>query len=527
MRLKDLTLREKVYKTFILNTNFMMGEGTLEEFFEKYPVGGLYFSKGSVQGLVEMKEGDSIVRSDFIKACRKVSKYPLVVCADGASIGDEGLAACQTEALGAADSEKLAYRYGKALGMQMNANDVDWLLGPCIDMPFNRFVDSVCSCMSDDPEFTARIYSQVVKGIQDQNVAATVKHFPGIGTESVNCHLTSTGKNSLTFDEWMKTYGYTYLKMFEAGAMSTMNTHISLPSYSEKVDFGYSPIATYSKDLNIKLLKEELGFDGVLVTDAMTMAGCAVGDQVEQSVAAFACGADFILWPPVEAGECIIEELESGRIPMERLDDAIERIQRFLDRLGIEDKERDKPEVDVQLVDDVFEETIRKGITLVRNHVGNLPMVKEKKRVLVNLIAPDAARSNRDEKIEGAKYLIEILQENGFEAEFRWNYSCFWEPFMEEETKEYDYIIIMLDAPYTIGSYRDCFNAVWTVHLLPETKKIFLNFSSPFFIDDYYPQEQTFVQVNSRINKTSVKAVADAILGKMEMTGKLQVKVNV
>ncbi len=525
-RLSDLTLREKVYKTFILNTNFMKGSGTLKEFFEKYPVGGLYFSKGPVRDLIEMEEGASAVRSDFVKACRKASKFPLVVCADGANIGDDGLMAYETEALGAADSEELAYRYGKALGMQMNYNDVDWILGPCIDMPLYRCADTVSSAMSDDPEFTAKIYRQVVKGIQDQNVAATVKHFPGIGTHHINMHL-APGQNVLPFDRWMETYGYTYKQMFEEGAMCTMTSHISLKSYSDKADFGKIPIATYSKDLTIGLLKEELGFDGVVVTDAMTMGGCSVEDQVEQSVAAFACGADFILWPPVEAGERIIEELESGRIPMERLDDAMERIQRFLDRLGIDDEERKKPAVDAQFVDEVFEETIRKGITLVRNGVCNLPMDKAKKRVLIDLIAPDAARSNCEGKVEGAQYLAQILRENGFEVDFKWNYSNFWEPFMKEETKDYDYIIIMLDAPFTIGSYRDCFNSAWSVHLMPTAKKILLNFSSPFFIDDYYPLEQTFVQVNAGIDKVSVKAVADAILGKTEMTGKLQVQVNV
>ena len=62
---------------------------------------------------------------------------------------------------------------------------------------------------------------------------------------------------------------------------------------------------------------------------------------------------------------------------------------------------------------------------------------------------------------------------------------------------------------------------------MPMSKKIILNFGSPFFIDDYYSQEETFVQVNSEMNKTSVEAVVDAILGKTEMTGKLQVKVSV
>lgn len=524
MRLKDLSLREKVYRTFIMDTSFMKGDWTLEEFFEKYPVGGLYLYKGAVRDLIEMHPGEAASRPAFIEQCRKAAKYPLVVCADGVNIGENGIEACDTEALGAANSEELAYEYGKALGMQMNYNHVDWILGPCIDMPFSRNVDTISSIMSDDPLFTAKIYRQVVRGIQDQNVAATVKHFPGIGTHHVNMHI-APGKNVLSFEEWMDTYGYTYKQMFEEDVMCTMTSHITLKSFSDKIDYGYAPIATYSKDLTMKLLKEKLGFDGVVVTDAMTMGGCSVGNQVEQAVAAFACGADFILWPPVEAGERIIEELETGRIPMERLDDAIDRIQRFLDRLGIDQEDRKEMPVDPAYVDHVFEEVIRKGITLVRNNLGNLPLDKERKKILIHLITPEAKKKGYEAKVEAAEELAAILCANGFETEMKWNYYCFEEYKIKEEIEQYDYIIHMLDANFNIGSFRDCFNAAWFVHLLPMEKKIFLNFSSPFFIDDYYPNEQTLLQVNSLINKDSVKAVAAAILGEFEMTGKLQVKV--
>lgn len=87
--------------------------------------------------------------------------------------------------------------------------------------------------------------------------------------------------------------------------------------------------------------------------------------------------------------------------------------------------------------------------------------------------------------------------------------------------------MVLLDTPLCAGVFKDCFNSVWTVHLMPISKKIILNFGSPFFIDDYYPQEETFVQVNSEMNKTSVEAVVDALVGKKEITGKLQVKVSV
>ena len=98
---------------------------------------------------------------------------------------------------------------------------------------------------------------------------------------------------------------------------------------------------------------------------------------------------------------------------------------------------------------------------------------------------------------------------------------------MQQEIGEYDAVMVLLDTPFAAGIFKDGFNSVWSVHLMPMSKKIILNFGSPFFIDDYYPQEETFVQVNSEMNKTSVEAVVDAILGKTEMTGKLQVKVSV
>ena len=527
MNLRDLTLREKVYRTIILNVKRMKGEGTLKELFDKYPIGGLYFSKGPVEGLIEAVPGDTGTRQDFVKKCKKASKYPLIVCADGANIGNKGIKCCGPAALGATESEELAYDYGKALGMQMNYNGIDWILGPCVDIPIFRLIETINAHMSDDHVFAAKMYRQVVRGIQDQNVAATAKHFPGVGTHHVNMHI-SPGHNVLPFDEWMDIFGYMYKEMFKEDIMSTMTSHMTLRSYSEKADYGSVPIATHSKDLTIGLLKKELGFDGVVVTDALTMGGCSLENQVEEAVAAFACGADFLLWPPVEAGDRIVEEIEAGRIPMERLDDAIDRIQRFMDRLGIDgEKERKFPEPDSNFVDETFKEIFKKGITLVRNEINNLPLDKKRNRILVDLVSSESKVNDGDEKREGAEKLVEILKNEGFEVDFKWNYTSFVDKHMNEEIKDYDYIIIMLDSTFSIGATRDCFNSAWTVNNLPSAKKIILNFSSPFFIDDYYPHEKTFVQVNSAIYAERMPMVADAILGKTPMSGKLKMKVKI
>jgi len=521
MRLKDLTLREKVYRTIILNVKRMRGSGTIQELFDKYPIGGFYYAKGPAEGLMEAVPGDTSTRADFVKKCKKASKFPLLVCADGAPI-ENGPKPANPSLLGATESEELAYDWGKSMGMQMNYNEIDWVLGPCVDLPLFRCTETISGTMSDDPVYSSKMFSKVVKGIQDQKVAATVKHFPGIGTHHVNMHI-SAGQNVLDFDEWMNTYGYVYKEMFKAGVMSVMTSHITLRSFSEKADYGTTPIATFSKDLTIGLLKEKLGFDGVVVTDALTMGGCSSGNQVEEAVAAFACGADILLWPPVEAGDRIVEEIENGRIPMSRLDDAIDRIQRMYDKLGIEDKaERDRMPADADFVEKTFETITKKGITLVRNDLGNIPLDKKKNRILIDIIASQASWNYADEKLEGANIIAEKLRAEGFSVDIEWNYVNFLDASIKKELEKYDKVIIILDSPISIGATRDCFNSAWTAHLIPMEKKIILNFSTPYFIDDYYPDEKTFIHIGCAVNPTNAKAAADALLGKFEMTGKIK-----
>lgn len=516
-----MNLREKVYQTFIMHYRDLKGISDYKEFFEKYPIGGLYFSKGPAPDLVEGVEGEARTSQDFVHMCRQLSKYPMVVCADGANI-DDGLNAPDPRSLAAADSESLCYDLGKAYGMQMNYNDVDWILGPCIDMSKARLNFTISAQAAEDEETTAKVFTNVVKGIQSQNVAATVKHFPGIGTDFVNMHAT-IGRNVMPFDKWMKTYGYTYKEMFKAGAMSVMTSHITLESYSKKADYGTAPIATYSKDLTLKLLKDELGFDGVVVTDALTMGGCATGDMVEQSVAAFASGADYLLWPPVEAGERIIEELENGNIPMSRLDDAIERIERFKKRLKITDSERPKCEVDAKWVDQKITEVTQKGLTLARNELNNIPLDKNRKNVFLSVITPESRHARFDAKMELAEDFKKKLENEGFNVTVQANLVQFDNGKIAEMREKYDYMIFLCNEPYTLER-NECFNAVWTTHMFPREKTIVINYQTPYMVDDYFPTEKTVIQVNNDFSELTNTLIVNALTGKTPLTGKFVYK---
>ena len=101
MDLRNLSLREKVFQCMIMKPKMMKRNLTLEEYFEKYPVGGLYFAKGPVQDLAEMEPGEASTSNAFIAKCRKAAKYPILICADGANIGDSGMPAVSKDALAA------------------------------------------------------------------------------------------------------------------------------------------------------------------------------------------------------------------------------------------------------------------------------------------------------------------------------------------------------------------------------------------------------------------------------------------
>ena len=253
----------------------MNTHGGPKAFFEKYPVGGIYYGEGDVYTDENNLEKGMCFGFNKLKECKRYSKNRLIVCADSASAIGQTVNFFPQRSLGATASEEDAYNWGKVLGMQMNDKGIDWILQPSIDMYMNHLMPLVA--ISDDPVLTAKLYRQVVRGIQDQGVCATVKHFPGLGTSPINMHI-GHGQNTLPFKEWMDTYGFTYKEMIEEGVMSVMTTHATLKSYDVETTDGFYPIATYSKKLTTNLLKKELGFSGVVVTDALVMGGMALWD---------------------------------------------------------------------------------------------------------------------------------------------------------------------------------------------------------------------------------------------------------
>lgn len=506
----ELSLKEKVMQTFVITIREINKHGGPEEFFKKYKVGGMYYSESKDPDIENRTEMSLRTYPKRLNECKKYSQIPLFICADSTPLPGQ-TEKIESRSLGGTRSEKDAYNYGKLIGMQQNANGMDWVLWPDIDMYFSRFMKMFAT--SDDPVLTAKLYRQVVRGIQDQGVCATVKHFPGLGTQTdTNMHI-APGENTLGLDEWMNSYGYVYSEMFKENAACVMTTHITLASYDNDRHDGFYPIATYSEKLTKGLLKDKLGFKGAVVTDALIMGGMATGDLVKETVQAFKAGADWLLWPPIEAADAIAEAIESGEIPMSRLDDALSRIDKMrkLRENALNNKSFDEPNAD--FANEIAKDITRRGICLRRNEAGLIPISKEMKKILILSVT---------EKEDTTNLIRDAFEKKGFTCDvltkiYDEEFNVCWQDDIDELQDKYNIVIFAVDTEQK--TWGDEMMMIWASHLFDKKKKIIVNFSSPFYADIMFPEDPTIIDVNTDAFETSINAVVDGIIGDMSFCG--------
>jgi len=509
-----MTLKEKIYQLFITDVQRVNQHGGIEEFFKKYPVGGYYFNQGDIEDVGFLMNVKVNKTSEYIKRCRELSKTPLLFCADSAVIEKGPRQFSSTWST--VDDKEYHYNIGKSFGTQLAYNDIDVLFGPCIDMVFQRLSDLNSKTSVTTPDFNGRLHAQVVKGLQDMGIAATAKHFPGQGTYHVNFHY-GPGKNVLSYEEWMKTFGLAYKKVFEEDCMCVMTSHIVFPDYCYESEDGFPPITTYSKKITQGLLKGELGFKGAVVTDALIMGGMAIGDQVKEAVQAFKCGADFLLCPPLEAAEAIEKAILDGEIPMSRLEDALERTQRVKDFVAKNKKKVNQEDID--FAHKTVWDSYTKSAQLLKNENNALPLKKEDK-ILVIGNAPD------DNRMVRAELVCEELKKLGYNATFqKYLLTCYQEE-INEIVDPYDKVIFVLNHPTALGEFQHCASTTWASHHVDKKKKIIFNGVLPFISEDYYPDEKCIVNTNLILTPDTIPTLTKQLTDVNSFIGKADIKLD-
>lgn len=281
-------------------------------------------------------------------------------------------------ALGATRDTALAYAYGRATAVEGRALGIHIVYGPVLDVN-NNAANPVINVRSfgEDPAWVSRLGAAFVRGVQDHGMMATGKHFPGHGDTDINSHLAlpvvTASRARLDSVELPP-----FRASIEAGVGAMMTFHGSMPS----LDPSGAP-GTLSPAVLTGLLRKEMHFTGLIISDAMDMRG--VLDRygaVEAAKLAVIAGSDILIQPEnvTETIDAVVAGVREGRIPMTRIDDAVRRILRAKAGLGL----RRGAQVDLARVRVVVgdsankrlaERVGEKSVTLVRDAPQLLPLL--------------------------------------------------------------------------------------------------------------------------------------------------------
>lgn len=429
-------------------------------------------------------------------------------------------------AAGAANDPGLIAELGKATAMEARHIGVNWCLTPDIDLNYN-FDNPVTNIRSlgDQPERVARLATVLIQALQAHGVAATAKHFPGDGMDSRDQHLVTT-INSLPFDQWLETYGYVWKQSIAAGVWTIMPGHISLPAYQGFVEQPEdAPPATISRELLQTLLRQELGFAGVIVSDATGMMGFASRlPPAERAVAAINAGIDLYLdaKPDVDY-PALVSAVRNGRLPEERVQDAARRVLSLKARLQLIEQPLGPAPTAAESASfaEAAQAIADKSITLVRDH-GHHPLsLANGTKILtvtvmpVNTMRPHADLTVFDEELRGRGFQVEHLL-NPRSDELR------------AKAQEHEVVFINVDvAPMmTLGSLRVTVGSFghwgWRSLFTEHPRVVYTSFGSPYLSFEI-PHAPT-IAVTYGDSAMAQRAAVKFWLGEMPPQGSLPVQ---
>lgn len=400
----NMSLREKIAQTAVehvekvVDFSSWQDEEAIRKYLAENPLGGIFIGGEIIkQACGSMEEYQEITA-----LLQKHSPVPLLVVGDLES-GAGGAVRSLTRfppmmALGAVNDPQLAYEMGKYTALEGRSSGFNWSFSPVVDLSLNWLNPIVGRrSLGDCPDRVVELAGAVIRGMQDHGMAACAKHFPGDGVDFRDQHI-CTSVNDLPEAQWRQTFGHIYRSLILGGVNSIMIGHIGLP-WLELFHEGknrHCP-ATASSRIVTDLLRKELGFTGVIVSDALNMGGYVGWDSYERRIVdSFNSGMDVMLWPGPKYMDVMLKAVEEGRVTEQRLSDSVSRILRMKHGLGLvrqsdgrADEAGEAP-VHIAAAEEVrrearelSKELARRSPTLARNRKRVLPLDRNKvKRIL-------------------------------------------------------------------------------------------------------------------------------------------------
>ena len=474
------------------------------------------------------------------------AKIPMFLAANleagGTGAALDGTTFGKNMQIAATGDPEQAYRLGYIGCAEGAAIGCNWAFAPVVDIDRNwRNPITNLRTFGSDPDTVLAMGRRFLQGARDAGCAVSIKHFPGDGVDERDQHLHLT-VNSLDADAWMQTYGMVYRGLIEEGAQTVMIGHIAQPAWAKRLNPSLTDEecllpATLSKELLEGLLRETLGFSGMIVSDATTMGGFTTAMPREKAVPmSIARGVDMFLFNKdfLEDYEYMLRGYREGIITPRRLDEALTRILGVKASLGLHRKQKDGT-----LVPDAgalsilghrqFKawavECADKAVTLVKNKENLLPLTPETHKRIMLVALDGGDYFGQPSGIAGA--VRAALAQRGFEVfDSPENSMAFTDKPNGVKALKDQFDAAMYVFHYPTASNNTVIRLAWkgalgfgnTPWFTREIPVIGISFANPYHLIDV-PQMKTFVNAYTYTEAT-LNAVLDKITGKSEFIGK-------
>jgi len=425
-----MTLDEKIGQLFVLlKVTPGVDEDKIKSDLEVSHQGGLRWQGGDDETVY--------YQNSFYQ---KTSKTPLLIAANcddgGIGVSKKGTFVATAAECGAAKGYENAYNLGYVAGKEASALCCNWMFNPVVDV-YKNWRNTIVNTRSfgSDPKKVLENARAYIKGVKaaNPNMACTAKHFPGDGVEELDQHL-AMGVNNMSVKEWEENFGYVYRNLINDGLESIMVGHIALPEMSRKLRAGIKDEdikpATLSKELLTDLLRNDMGFNGVIITDASHMVGFSATSKRSEAVPlAIIAGCDMFLFAnDIEEDMGFVKKAyKDGKLTEERLNDAVSRILGLKAHLNMNTINRNIPTKDLSVIGcekhhEFAVKAAKECITLVKDTKNNIPVdvTKKKRLFLVYIGSTPTSKGYKGDPVKGI--VIEELEKAGFDVDICPNY---------------------------------------------------------------------------------------------------------
>ena len=499
----------------------------LEAFIDKYKPGAMMFRALESKQVSHMHE-----------VLQNRSTIPLMLAANLESGGNgiclDGTYFSRQMGVAATNDKKQAYNLGYIAGKEANGVGCNWSFAPIVDIDYN-FLNPITNIRTYGSNIDTIIQcaSQQIKALRENHVIPCIKHFPGDGVDMRDQHLVSS-VNDLTVEKWDESYGKIYKKFIDEGIETIMVGHMLLPYYVKHFnpdikDEDILP-ASMSKEVLTDLLRNKLGYNGMIVTDATPMIGYNVALPRSQALPlTIENGCDMILFNKSidEDYQFIKDGLKNKILSYQRLDEAVLRILATKVKAGLFDElpRNDMSVVGCQEHQELAYQCASKAITLVKNKEDILPITSDQYKRIRLIHLKD--RMTGGFKEEGSQLSLQtLLEDEGFSVEvYDYDQLNFYEIFetgVSYLKDKCDLVIYLADFDTASNNTVRriewiklmAADAPWFVQDIPT---VFISMANPYHLFDV-PMVKTFINCYSN-NDASLVSVVRKLVGKEEFTG--------